>query len=397
MLRRRAKHGPIGLDLGAAALKLVQFADMGGKPALVATAHYDLSEAMDDPERREAAILEALRDALRTRGFIGRDVVAALGSGEFQMKNVRLPRMPEAEMAGAVEFEAHDRFELQGRTAQIRHLPAGEVRHGNEIKEELIVFAALDEVVEQRLALLESVGLQLVALDLAPCAVARSFVRFLRRAEDANAVNVFIDVGWRGTSIVITHGTEIVFLKMLDIGGQHFTEAVTSALNLNPRQAFELRVRRMSQAGSKQQAGRSSVPPEMDAAVTDAIRTLVERMVRDIQLCLRYFAVTFRGQRPECLTFVGGEACEPALIKIVSEEIDVPCLIGHPLRGIELLSVMLGKESTPSQAAMAQQAARQAPSWAAACGLALRGSSWVRPHGAHLPGSLPSNVPVAAR
>src|SRR5262249_53365681 len=159
------------------------------------------------------------------------------------------------------------------------------------IKEEVIAFAASDERVEQRLAFLESMRLELVALDLAPCALARSFVRFLRRAEDANAVNVFIDMGWRGTSIVITHGMEITFLKLLDIGGKDFTDSVAKALGLSPRQAFELRVRRMRESGGSAGHQRADVPKDIDAAVDDAHRNLIERIVRDIQLCLRYFAV----------------------------------------------------------------------------------------------------------
>ncbi|MBK8270847.1 MAG: hypothetical protein IPK83_22075 [Planctomycetes bacterium] len=67
----------------------------------------------------------------------------------------------------------------------------------------------------------------------------------------------------------------------------------------------------MRDQGGRRSDENASVPPEVRAAVVDAERPFVERLSRDFQLCLRYFAVTFRGQKPETLTLVGGEAYEP--------------------------------------------------------------------------------------
>ena len=368
MISRGRHPGPIGVDIGATSVRMLQLADASGQLALQAAAYYDLSEVAVDAQRRNAVVRDAIQDAVRNQPFVGRNVAAALGTGEFQMKNLRLPKMPESDLASALEFEVQDRFDLGGRAAQFRHLPAGEVRHGNEIKDEVIVFAAPDETVNERLTMLESLKLRPISLDVAPCAVARSFARFLRRAEDVHAINVFVDVGWRGTTIVITHGTKLAFLKMLDVGGERFTAAVAKTLSLPPQQALQLRIRRMHAACDRRNSDPLTVPAEIDAAVTDALRPSVDRMLKEIQLCLRYFAVTFRGQRPECLTFVGGEASEPSLVKIIGDEIDVPCLIGHPLRGIGNLGAMGHRDQRTVQ-----------PAWAVACGLALRGTSWVQP------------------
>ena len=94
-------------------------------------------------------------------------------------------------------------------------------------------------------------------------------------------------------------------------------------------------------------------------------------MCREIQLCLRYFAVTFRGQRPESITFVGGDAHEPVLMAILGENIDIPCTIGHPLRGVHQADLIGGPDRRTFQ-----------PAWAVAAGLALRDSKWVEPRAA---------------
>ncbi|MBN2560685.1 MAG: pilus assembly protein PilM [Phycisphaerae bacterium] len=372
MLKRRAEHGPIGLDVGAAGIKMVQFSRDGEELGLLAAAHCEIPPSMSGSSERSAAIEQAVRDALRQYPFQGRRVVTALGSGEFQLKNIRLPRMPSEEMASAIEFEARDRFGMDEGGAQFRHMTAGEVRHGNELKKEIIVFASPDEVVDARLKMLESLKLNPVALDIAPCAVARCFFRFLRRMEDAQSVNVFLDVGWRGTSIVLAHGTDVSFLKMIDVGGQHLNESVAKALSISRKEAAALRVRIVRETSGRRTGDKSAVPEEVCATVGDAVRPVIERVARDVQLCLRYYAVTFRGQKPRSLTLVGGEAHEPSLMQIIAEGIDVPCTIGNPLMGVSRIGRLGAREERAFQ-----------PAWAVACGLALRGVAWSEQRDAH--------------
>lgn len=365
MFKRARKHGPIGLDLGASSVKLIQFAESQGRLSLIAAAHRDLPSVSDAQAAHEAAG-QAIRHLLATHRFEGREVVTALGHREYQLKSIRVPPMPPEEMESAVTFEAQERFDFGGATAQFRFLEAGEVRHGNELKHELMVFAATESVVQERLAFLQSLKLDPVAVDLSPCAVARSFVRFLRRAGDASAVNVFLDVGQRGTTILITRGTELVFLKVIDIGGQCMTDAVARSLAIPVDEAAQLRLAILRDQSGRRGDVECSVPAEVRTAVADAVRPSADQIAKDVQLCLRYYAVTFRGQRAESVTLVGGEAHEPALLKALQDAVDVPCMTGYPLRGVQNLGDLTSREERAFH-----------PAWGVACGLALRGMACV--------------------
>ncbi len=368
MLRKRRKPGPIGLDIGTTGVRMLQLIDTGHAPAIVAAAHCEWPDGALEAGDRIAAAEPLIAESLRRHPFIGRRVVTALGAGEFQTKNIRLPCMPEEDLAQAVEFEARDRFEFPDGTAQFRSLSAGEVRHGNEMKTEVIVFGTQQDVIQQRLRMLDALKLQPLAIDLSPCAVARCFIRFLRRAEDADAMNVFLNVGWRGTMLVITRGSELAFVKSIEVGGRHFTSRVADMLGVSEEEAAHVRIRIMRQSGGRRAADTTSVADDLRDTVSDAIRPAVERLAREIHLCLRYFAVTFRGQRPECLTFVGGDAYEPQLMKILESGIDIPCTIGNPLRGVSGIERIGGPDRRTLQ-----------PAWSVVAGLALRGSRWVEP------------------
>lgn len=360
MLKKRVKTGPIAIDVGTTAVRLLQFAHGGRDLVVQAAAFEEIPRDAWAGAMRADAVKAAISDGLKRGPFRGRNVVTCLSSGDFMLKSIRLPPMPAEEMASAVEFEAMDRFNLAAGAAQFRFIPAGEVRHGNELKQEIIVFAGLSEAIAARIALLQSLKLNPLIIDAAPCAMTQSFVRFLRRADDMHVVNVFLDVGYKSTAVVITHGVNITFLKVVDVGGEQFNQAAAGALNVTPQEAARMRVRVMRQEGGRRAEDKSDVAPEICQAIGDGLRTSIERLSREVQLCLRYFAVTFRGQQPAAITFVGGEAHEPQLAKIISESTDIPCTIGNPLRGL----VNAGMAGGPDRRTLA-------PSWSAAVGLAL--------------------------
>ena len=74
----------------------------------------------------------------------------------------------------------------------------------------------------------------------------------------------------------------------------------------------------------------------------DAIRGDVEELAREIALCLRYCSVTFRGLRPKEVTLTGGQAYDSAMVRLLSEQLGVPCEVGQPLKGIDMSAVDLG-------------------------------------------------------
>lgn len=363
LLRRtREKLGPIAVDVGERGVKIAQLARREGDLFIVAATRLTPPPGANADTPSRSWMAPKLREALRSHDFIGRSAVSALGPGEFEPKNIRLPPMPPEELSGAASFEAQERFGLTAEQAQFRHLVAGQVRQGTELREEVVVLAARNEAIQARIALLEAAELEPTGLDIAPCAMARSFVRFLRRREDAAAVNVFLDVGWRSTALTITRGPEVCFVKMFDVGGVAFTRAVAQRLVMSEAEAWQLRRRIVAQATGHQKDVPGDVPADLVESVADAVRPAAEQLARDVQLTLRYFSVTFRGQRPSCITFVGGEAHEPALIPTVGAGLDIPCTVGDPLRGI------VGTGALHDRSGRSYR-----PAWAVAIGLALRG------------------------
>ncbi|MCP4591185.1 MAG: pilus assembly protein PilM [bacterium] len=342
--------GPIAVDLGRYALRVAQVSERRSQARLVAAVcHTYSTQALD--EGREVETVEALRRIIRSKRFTGRRVVSALSEHDVQTKNFRMPQMPDAELAQAVRFEALERMAGVSEDAEIRHLPAGSVVGGGEAQQEVIVLAAREEAVRGRLELLSKAGLNPVGIDVLPCTVFRPFERYLRAEEDAEQVNAFVDLGWSGTRITVTRGNRIAFTKAFECGGASLDRLVAENLGIEPKRANELR------------RGSDAAGEDADAAATTeaAVRGGIEQIGKEIGLCLRYYAVTFRGKRPETVTCVGGEALCARQIEMLSEVVGLPCRAGFPLRSVECAGAFAAESPSKSMA-----------EWTTAAGLAMK-------------------------
>ncbi len=357
----RNSSWPIALDLGSDSIKMLQMKRVGSLVRVQACGRWRYPEGASDPRQRQEMAVNAVRDMLRHGGFTGRNVITALSCETLRVKNVRLPHGTAAELDEAVMEEAQERFGFEIAPDRLCYLNAGQVRQGAETRDEIIMMAVPKPAIEEHLAMLTGMGLRPEHIDAEPVALFHSFERFLRRRADEQAVSVVVDIGSRGTRVIVARGREIVFIKNIEIGGRKFTEAVARQLTIPITEAIELRARMVHKLSEPAAASGSGTAPigEVPAAVGetasiiggrgtvdwtiyDAVRAEVETLGREIALCLRYCAVTFRGLRPDRVILTGGESYDRAVVELLGEHLGVPCHVGQPLRGIDVSGVDLG-------------------------------------------------------
>ncbi|MFW6154799.1 MAG: pilus assembly protein PilM [Planctomycetota bacterium] len=349
------KPPPIGLDIGADVVRLLQVDALGGAVSATAAAFRTLPPAaIGDPPVRREHVVTAIRDMLASGAFRGRRVVTCLGDGTLRVKQARLPRLNDAERDSAILWEASERFDFDVKPELLHHLVAGDVRSANEIQQEVILLGAAEDTVEAHVAMLSQVGLYPVAVDAEPICAFRAFERFLRRDCDTEVVSVLVDIRGANTWVLFARGRRIGFIKSVDVGTHHFTQAIAKQLNLEYTEAVEVRRHQGTLSMSEN-------PEQIRQAVRDALRPVAEELAREINLCLRYCAVTFRGSRPDRVTLVGEAAADAHVRELICESINLDCETGRPFKGIDSSQVALGSDQRGPLC-----------EWSVATGLALR-------------------------
>ena len=382
---------PIGLDIGHSSIKMIQLAVNGEQVSILAADKVRIDAGVNgDGRDRRSFIVSAIKQMLAEGNFRGRNVVSCLPNDGLKITSLRLAEAESSEIEQALRKEVSQRFGLDPDKDLIEYLVAGNVHQGDEIKNELIVFAADDETIRSHIELLEQAGLRLVGIDTVPCALFRGFERSLRRQEDRQRSCVFVDVGSRFTTVVFGRGGQISFIKQIPIGGENFNHQIAAKLGISVGEAEMLRGKLRMDRDSYHFTGESERPSLSNAesgiyasgqssmgqggldsstrqVIIDSVSAVAEELAREISLCFRYYTVTFRGERLERAVFTGGEAYEKVLLNVLRRQLAVEIEVAQPLKGFDLSGRDINFDSD-RRGLLCE--------WAVAAGLALKGSSY---------------------
>lgn len=356
--------GPIGFDFGTRYLRMVQLVGEGERFAVVGCAQQIVPLEIKSRAEYELIVMSSVDRMLREGHFSGRDVVTSLGWNDLQIRNLRLNAAAEGDLEDNIRRQAAESFDMDPVETEFRFLPAGDVRHGTDMQQEVIVLGASRTAIENHLALLNKLGLNPVAIDAGPCALFRSFERFMRRGEDDDQVHALLDMGYEATRVVISRGTDLILFKSIPLGGRHFDRLLGQRLDLSRYEASEIRMRvqrNRSHLDARETGEIDPAPESLHRAVFDALRPAFEQIGKEITLCLRYCSATFRGQRCEMVTMVGGQAGDRAMRRFLADQVGLPFEVGRPMRNMVL---DCGGNTLDRRAGQ--------PEWAMATGLALK-------------------------
>jgi len=340
---------PIGLDIGHNSIKMIQLLMNGRQISVIAAEKARIDSGINgDGQKRRSFVISAIRKMLEKGNFHRRNVISCLPNDGLKITSLRLAEAQSDEIEQTLKKEVAQRFGLDPDEDAMKYVVAGNVHQGDEIKNELILFAADNEMVKSHIEMLEEAGLRPVSIDTIPCALFRSFERSLRRHEDKERTVVFVDVGSRFTTVVFGRGGEISFVKQIPVGGERFNEEIAAKLGINISEAEMLRealqMEKSLSAPKPEPVEQAAADNEqkMDAstrqAIVDAVSVVAEELTREISLCLRYYTVTFRGKRVGRAFFTGGGAYEYILLDVLRRQLAVEIEVAQPLKGFDMSS-----------------------------------------------------------
>jgi type IV pilus assembly protein PilM len=326
MLTWIKRHGtaPIGLDVGTRFVKMVQFS--ADRSRVLAAGRWEIppQPAKTSPQEQAQRTAETLKRGLRERPFAGRDVVLCLSDKQLVLQNVRVPKGGGSDLDRAVAQEIAGRVPFPVEETELRYVESVDVRQGDALLREIIVFACHRPVLAQLLEIIALAELRPVAVDVEPAALARNYAAQCRRGDDFKQRALVVHVGFARTAAVITQGDEMLFVKYIDVGGTQFDAAVARHLNMEPSEAAALRRSHGDRRSDLQD-------PEVVRSVTEATRPIVERLAQELAMCVRYHSVTFRGQ-PLTRCVIGGGEASPQLAESLTRLLTLPCEVSDPFR-----------------------------------------------------------------
>ncbi len=318
----------LGLDIGTAAIKIVELSQQGGRWKLENYGIFELKgqagadaaqTVMDLPDEQ---IVQAIKDIIATAGMKSRDVVASVSSFSTFATVIQMPYVSEEDLAKTIPFEAKkyipvplDQVVLDWSivgvppsSVQAQGAKEGTAPATSTTVEVFLAAVPKDETARyQRIA--KAAGLNLIALELENSSLVRGLL-----GNDL-APSAILNIGGRSTSIVIVVKGYERLAHNYEIGGYEMTKAIATALGISPAQAEALK-RKYGLLDSPENKARAAMLPLADMMIFETRKT-IENYEQS------------RAQRIERIVLVGGLANMPGLAQYVKLRLERDVLVGN--------------------------------------------------------------------
>jgi type IV pilus assembly protein PilM len=347
---------PIGVDLGTSSVKLAQLRELDSGHELLAAGMAEIPyPARGNLDARLDFCAAAIRPLLGSHGFRGRQCILSVPAEHTYVRHLRLPRTPPDQMESAVLRELQGKLPFPAEDAEIRHIAVGDTSGDGEPRQEVIVVAAARATLVAYLDMARRAKLDVVGVNVEPCAIVECFGRLFRRVNDQKRTILFIDMGQASTQVVLSHGSQIVFARNVMIAGNHMDKALADKMGVKPEDAWQVR---------RDEAARLEGPPA-DSPVYGHLAEVLDALGDELTQCVRYYESVFRNQNIERAIFLGGQASDKRLCQAIAQRLNLPAQIGDPLVRVE----------SPNAAGPTALDRREPqPRWAVAVGLSLGGA-----------------------
>jgi type IV pilus assembly protein PilM len=393
-----AQASPIAIDFGSASVKLLQIS-AGERPGLVAAAEVPVPDAIrSDADKVHEFYCEWLPKIMRKSPFKGRRAVIAIPSAHTFIQHMQLNESDGVNRDDAIKIQLQAQMGVAPSGVVVRSIEVCPVHRNGQVRTEMICFAISKDIVMKYVQLLRKCRLEVVGVHTDTLATVRAFDHLHRRTEDDQNTTMYVDLGWGGTRVAITHGRQLVFSRYISVGGKHFDQQIASTLHCDMASARAHRLSLqtagaplahapvhegmtilnagMAKDGAAQAAAvatdrrTGATPPTLSQGFTPAdasrkagsvdLSELLDTITDELSMCLRYHQGLFAERRLERAIFVGGESRQTWLCQHLVKALRVPAQMGDPLARLDM---------TETPATPGLKIGEPQPGWAVTCGL----------------------------
>lgn len=266
------------LDIGTNAVRVVQLnKDGADKWSLIHYGYTPLDSATsqsDSPEARRK-LSETIMTAIGQSGIKTKNVVIGLPSQKTFTTVIDLPPMSEAELKNTIKYQVDQYIPMATDDAKMDWVSLGQSLHDPKQIEVLLTSTAMTYA-EDRLELVEELGLNVIAAEPDPIAMVRSLV-----PQGASDAQLLVDVGEQSSDIVLTYGDSPRLVRTIPTGLGALTRAAAQNLNVKEDQARQFIIKF------------GLAPDRLEGQVLRAIDSILEGFTGELTKSIKFFQTRY--------------------------------------------------------------------------------------------------------
>lgn len=313
----------VGLDIGTSAVRAAVL--QGGKkgaPVLRKYGEVGLPKgAIEGGEIVDPAVVQdAIARLWKTSKLPKKGVVMGLANQRIIVRRVEVPDMSDDALKAALPQHVAEHIPMAVEDAVLDYMPLDDIpaEDGQEARRAVLVVAAQKEMVNQYVDVVEAAGVRVEGVDLQAFALVRAV--FGARIPLGDAPVAVVSLGAGMTQVLVTKDGSLRFLRLIPIGGNDFTKALSTGLAVTPEEAEE--IKRRVGVHAEPAAGGGTLP---DDKARDLLTEQASQLIEEIRGTVEFYNAQQGGDSPVGEVMISGNAARlPHLATRMTRILDVP-------------------------------------------------------------------------
>ncbi len=307
-----------GLDIGTTAVRLVELHGSGPVKTLVKYAYVpvDSKIVLSDSKTDQQKLAQVIKELLSQARMTTRNVAVGIPSQRVFTAVVDFDRLPAAELAKAIRYQADSLIPTPLENSKIDWAVIGDSPK-DKTKVEVLLSSVENNFVEQRLDMLESIGLEVIAFEPDNLALTRAMV-----APENTAPQMVLDVGSKTTDLVITMNGAPRLTRSIPTGAEAIIRAAAQNLNIEEKQARQF-VFKFGLGKDK-----------LEGRIYDAVISTIDILTGEVDKSIKFFQSRYGDARITRMIVTGGASALPEFPLFLANKFGVEVEIGNAWRNV---------------------------------------------------------------
>lgn len=301
------------LDIGTTAMRLVQ--TRGGAEARMLVRYGSIplepGISISDSANHHSQLLEALKTLMQQTGVTTKNVVLGLPSNKVFISAIDFPALPEKELKPAIMYQADQFIPTSLDDSKLDWTVLGQSPVDPQ-KLEILLASVPKKYVESRLNIIESIGLNIIAMEPDAFALARSMV-----GPHAQEAVMVLDMGAHATDLIITMGGALRLSRSIPVGGDTLLKAAEQNLGVDSKQAMQF----VYKFGLMQD--------KLEGQVFKALSTTVDGLIAEVEKSVKFFAARYANTPVSKIVVTGRASVLPEFPVYLVGKTNLPVEIGN--------------------------------------------------------------------
>lgn len=302
-----------GLDIGTTAIRVAQFTADPKSKQLILYYHeaIDSKLALSDSETDKQRLIQKVKQVITNSGLNTNNVAVGIPSQKVFTTVFDIEKLSPEELAKTIRLQADSIIPTPLAESKIDWSVIGDSPSAQN-KAEVLISSVPNKYIEQRLDLLESIGLNVIAFEPDNLALARSLI-----SPNTTAPCMVLDIDSRSTDLVIVSGGAPRLTRSIPTGADSIIKSAMQNLNIDAKQANDF----VFKFGLSQQ--------KLEGQIYHAIIGTVDVLMNDIDKSIKFFQTRYGGAKIEKVIMTGGASTLPEFPLYIANKFGINVEIGN--------------------------------------------------------------------